>query len=281
MDRFPTLRRHSVSYGHRKLSSESESLLGGQTDELLEMEGLLKRGSSTSSLNRNKTMECDIQSSDTLLTLAFKYNVQVAELKRVNNILSDAEFFALKRIKIPVRPASLLTEILPGDPAELEVFENNNGWKVENEESPSKSLIDSLINLSFSASEHSSPGGSEADMEEPLSPHTREGNKQKKMVKKMLEEVDMDLDVIKIKQAELENGISEIETMEQTFSSSSVRSRLSGAVVDQDQKQSRFKLSCLCAFLLLSSLVMLGGLVLMVSIKHNGEEDAEEEEGDW
>eukprot|EP00092_Neocalanus_flemingeri_P062635 GFUD01075594.1.p1 GENE.GFUD01075594.1~~GFUD01075594.1.p1 ORF type:complete len:113 (+),score=43.86 GFUD01075594.1:34-339(+) len=101
------------------------------------------------------------------------------------------------------------------------------------------------------------------------------------MVKKMLKEVDMDLDVIKIKQAELENGISEIETMEPTFSSSSVRSRLSGAVVDQDQKQSRFKLSCLCAFLLLSSLVMLGGLVLMVSIKHNGEEEAEEEEGDW
>ena len=90
-----------------------------------------KRRGSTSSFNsykpRDHTMEYNIQTGDTLLSLVFKDNIQVAELKRVNKILIDTEFFALKKIKIPVQPTSLLTEILPGDPLEQEIFENNNG----------------------------------------------------------------------------------------------------------------------------------------------------------
>ena len=144
-------------------SSESESLLGGQSMDL-EMSSLLgpfsrKRGWSTSSffvenkLSEN-TIECEVQQNDTLHSLALKYNVQVAEVKRVNNILGDGEFFALKKIKIPVRPASLLSEILPGDPTEQEHFENNNGWKVETKETPDKSLFSISV-----SSGQSSPGG--------------------------------------------------------------------------------------------------------------------------
>ena len=72
--------------------------------------------------------------------------ITLAELKRVNKILRDTEFFALKKIKIPVQPTSLLTEILPGDPPlEQGMFENNNGWKVENrEETPNKSLVSNI-----------------------------------------------------------------------------------------------------------------------------------------
>ena len=144
MQNLPLFRRHSFSYGGRQNTDESESLLGTQTDDFFEMEGFHPK-KRTSSFNgyksRTQTMDCNIQPSDTLLSLAFKYNVQVAELKRVNNILGDAEFFALKKIKIPVQPTSLLTEILPGDPPELGVFDNNNGWKVENKESPNKSLF--------------------------------------------------------------------------------------------------------------------------------------------
>ena len=142
-------------------------------------------------------MECDIQAGETLISLAFKYNIQVAELKRVNKILRDTEFFALKKIKIPVQPTSLLTEILPGDPPlEQGMFENNNGWKVENrEETPNKSLVS---NISLSSELQSSPGF-EADTEGPCSPHTKEGNKQKKKVKRMLKDVDLDIECIRVK----------------------------------------------------------------------------------
>jgi hypothetical protein len=58
-----------------------------------------------------------------------KYNVQLSELKRVNNILQDSEFFALKRIKIPVKPASLLNDILPG--IHSEENRRDNGWYVD------------------------------------------------------------------------------------------------------------------------------------------------------
>jgi len=211
-------------------------------------------------------MDYDIQPSDTLFSLAFKYNVQVAVLKRVNNILSEPEFFALKKIKIPVRPTSLLTEILAGDPPDLGVFDNNNGWKVENKESPNKSLDSISV-----SSEQSSPGGSEADTEGPLSPYMKEGNKHKKRVKKMLKGVDKNLDMIRIKQAELENGIKEPEFVGQSLIPSS---RFSGAV--SDSNCSGFKLACVCAFLVVASLGIMAGLVMMVSIKHSGGE-----EGEW
>jgi len=71
-------------------------------------------------------MEAEVQPGETLASVALKYNVPPAELKRVNNLLKDAEFYALKRIKIPVKPASLLTEILQpvGDGPD------ENGWYV-------------------------------------------------------------------------------------------------------------------------------------------------------
>ena len=58
-------------------------------------------------------MEAEIHSDDTIAKVALKYNVPISELKRVNNLLNDAEFHALKRIKVPVKAASLLTELLP------------------------------------------------------------------------------------------------------------------------------------------------------------------------
>lgn len=36
---------------------------------------------------------------------------QIAELKRVNNLYSDQDFYALKTIKIPVQPHGILTEV--------------------------------------------------------------------------------------------------------------------------------------------------------------------------
>merc|ERR1712181_50298 len=95
------------------------------------------------------------------------------------------------------------------------MFENNNGWKVENrEETPNKSLVS---NISLSSGLQSSPG-SEADHEGSMNPHTMEGNRQKKKVKRMLNNVDMDIECIRVKQVELDDWIKGTEAMEQASS---------------------------------------------------------------
>jgi len=283
MVRISLFRRHSFSYGGNSSNelAESESLLGGEFESPHELENLnprlKKRGESISNFpvlkSRDQTMEYMIQPDDTLVSISFKYKVQVAELKRVNMILKDAEFFALKKMKIPVHPTSLLTEILPGDPSpEQGVFQNNNGWKVENkEETPNKSLVS---NISLTSSEPISPG-CEADSEGPSSPNIKGGNcnKQKKKVRKMLSNVDKEIDAIKIKQADLDDWIQCTEELEKTDGSSSSRNSKKSAT---GTHFTGFKLACLCAFFLVLSVLVLGGLVTIVSIEHEVDVD-----GNW
>ena len=71
----------------------------------------------------------NIQPSDSLVSLSIKYKVPIAELKRVNNILTDQGFFALKKIKIPVKPFSLILQ--PDDMHGSENVRSKNGWLVE------------------------------------------------------------------------------------------------------------------------------------------------------
>jgi len=282
MVRITTFRRHSFSHGGSfpQDSEESESLLGGGTESAHELENLniqlKKRGESISSFqvlkSRDQTMEYVIQPDDTLMSISFKYNVHMAELKRVNMIISNTEFFALKKLKIPVHPTSLLTEILPGDPPlEQGIFQNNNGWKVENkEETPNKSMVS---NISLTSPEPTSPG-SEADSEGPTSPRMEGSkcNKQKKKVKKMLKDVDKDLNNIRIKQAELDDWIRSSEAVEQANNISS--NRVSKKEL-QESTYSTFKLACLCAFFLVSSVIVLGGLITIISIDHSADLDAD------
>ena len=58
-------------------------------------------------------VEAEIISGDTLAKVALRYNVPISELKRVNNLINEAEFHALKTIKVPAKADSLLTELLP------------------------------------------------------------------------------------------------------------------------------------------------------------------------
>ena len=50
--------------------------------------------------------------------------VPIAEIKRVNNILTEQGFFALKRIKIPVKPYSYLITCMRVKKEKTEVI----GW---------------------------------------------------------------------------------------------------------------------------------------------------------
>ena len=61
----------------------------------------------------DQCVEADIQQDDTLAKVALRYNVPISELKRVNNLLNEAEFHVLTTIKVPTKAASLLTELLP------------------------------------------------------------------------------------------------------------------------------------------------------------------------
>uniref|UniRef100_UPI00398ECA39 lysM and putative peptidoglycan-binding domain-containing protein 4 n=1 Tax=Pristiophorus japonicus TaxID=55135 RepID=UPI00398ECA39 len=52
----------------------------------------------------------EVVDGDNLNTFALQYGCSVADLKRVNNLIREQDFFALKTIKIPVKKHSLLTE---------------------------------------------------------------------------------------------------------------------------------------------------------------------------
>ncbi|XP_057376496.1 lysM and putative peptidoglycan-binding domain-containing protein 3-like [Daphnia carinata] len=60
-----------------------------------------------------------IKPKETLQGLALHYRCTVFELKVANNIQKEAEFFARRTLKIPVRQHSSLTERLPSDKASL------------------------------------------------------------------------------------------------------------------------------------------------------------------
>ncbi|XP_066541374.1 lysM and putative peptidoglycan-binding domain-containing protein 4 isoform X2 [Hoplias malabaricus] len=55
-------------------------------------------------------LERKITHEDNLNKLALQYGCQVADIKRVNNLIKEQDLYALKSIKIPVKKHGLLTE---------------------------------------------------------------------------------------------------------------------------------------------------------------------------
>lgn len=196
------LRRGSGCYDREREGEEAQSLLGdsihlGRIPSYKKDEDL----SPSSRHPPDPTIQCDIQPKDTLLSLSLKYNVPLAELKRVNNILSDQGFYALKRIKIPVRPHSLLI------PDVHDRCKNNNGWVLETKESPVgfSSDLSSRVSTGYSSpySELGDEGETNGGEMEQHHQYFNE-SKDKKKVKKILKDMDKDLDRIREKQSELE-----------------------------------------------------------------------------
>jgi len=150
----------------------------------------------------DQCVEAEVQPGDTLTKISLKYNIPVAELKRVNNILSEQQFYALKRIKIPVRAASLLTELLPAVHQAKGESKLENGWYVRDLPSPV------LSGTGASSTVPSSPP-SETEFENiqlSSSSNQRESHplhepgpssKQTKKAKRFLKNVDKDLARIK------------------------------------------------------------------------------------
>ncbi|XP_005100404.1 lysM and putative peptidoglycan-binding domain-containing protein 3 [Aplysia californica] len=54
--------------------------------------------------------EKEIQDGETLQAIALKYACQVSELKRLNNLIQDQDFFALRVLKVPMTRYGILSE---------------------------------------------------------------------------------------------------------------------------------------------------------------------------
>ncbi|XP_039579356.1 lysM and putative peptidoglycan-binding domain-containing protein 4 [Passer montanus] len=69
-----------------------------------------QRGSARARLGDVVLLERELTQEDSLNKLALQYGCKVADIKRVNNFIREQDLYALKSIKIPVRPHGLLTE---------------------------------------------------------------------------------------------------------------------------------------------------------------------------
>ena len=209
MDRFSRVRGYKSSTITND-EEEKESLLGTDTMVLGNLHPKKREDWSPSKQPRDQTIECDIQPSDSLKTLSLKYNIPVSELKRVNNIINEAEFFALKRIKIPVKPTSFLTDLLPG--VHSEESKNNNGWLVDSSKG-SPNLISSDFSSRVSSG-YSSPY-SEPDTDNLRANLLFHESKDKKKVKRFLKDMDKDLDRIKERNSEIVTTSNDLPSQSQ------------------------------------------------------------------
>lgn len=112
----------------------------------------------------------------------------MAELKRVNKILQESEFYALKRIKIPVKPQSFLRDLIPG--VHSEENRKENGWFVDHRNGSPPSNLSSGVSTG-----HSSP------CSETENPQASPQSKDKRKVRRFLKEMDRDLERIKERQS--------------------------------------------------------------------------------
>ncbi|XP_066052442.1 lysM and putative peptidoglycan-binding domain-containing protein 4 [Chamaea fasciata] len=75
-----------------------------------------QRGSARDRLGDVVLLERELTQEDSLNKLALQYGCKVADIKRVNNFIREQDLYALKSIKIPVRPHGLLTEAAGAPP---------------------------------------------------------------------------------------------------------------------------------------------------------------------
>ncbi|XP_046373576.1 lysM and putative peptidoglycan-binding domain-containing protein 3-like [Haliotis rufescens] len=54
----------------------------------------------------------ELSEGDTLQKIALQYSCPVSELKRINNLIRDQDFYALRKIKVPIRRYGVLSEII-------------------------------------------------------------------------------------------------------------------------------------------------------------------------
>jgi len=243
---------------------EQENLLGSDTLVLGNLHPKKRGDWSPARSPKDQTLECDIQPSDTLATLSLKYNVPLAELKRVNNIINEAEFYALKRLKIPVKTASFINDLLPEVHSE-ERRTNNNGWYLETKESPQQ--ISSGIS-SHVSSGYSSPC-SESDTDRVSSVFHE--SKDTKKVKRFLKDMDKDLDRIRERQSDIVTSTN--PSTPQILLNGEVRKHplRASQLPTEDPGCSNRTLGCWCLIVGILIMIVFCFLVGLMRIQHDKE----------
>ncbi|XP_063781757.1 lysM and putative peptidoglycan-binding domain-containing protein 4 [Pseudophryne corroboree] len=92
--------------------------LGSSSEEEIDIMELRARGGELLRQNASREkvgdvilLECAITENDNLNKLALQYGCKVADIKRVNNFLTEQDMYALKIIKIPVKVHGIFTEL--------------------------------------------------------------------------------------------------------------------------------------------------------------------------
>lgn len=132
--RLSSVERGSENNGYISCDEDEDEIFTSESIELqkrLVRNGAGERSSSGASpvkfiTEYDQIVERPIQKDENLRSLSLKYRIPVSELKRVNNILQESEFFALNSIKIPVKVHSSLVEILDQEKAEQEHLDEGN-----------------------------------------------------------------------------------------------------------------------------------------------------------
>lgn len=126
--RLSSIEKGSENNGYISCDEDEDEIFTSDSVELQKRfvkNGASERSTSSSSpvkfiTEYDQIVERPIQKDENLRSLSLKYRIPISELKRVNNILQDSEFFALNSVKIPVKVHSALVEILDQEKAEQE-----------------------------------------------------------------------------------------------------------------------------------------------------------------
>lgn len=94
-------------------SSEEEEVVTFQLSEVNRFR-TEKRGQATVDRGSAATdfVELEIEDGDTLHNLSLRYGCKVSEMKRINNLINDQEFYGRRKIKVPVKEHGLVREQL-------------------------------------------------------------------------------------------------------------------------------------------------------------------------
>ncbi|XP_006005116.1 lysM and putative peptidoglycan-binding domain-containing protein 3 [Latimeria chalumnae] len=107
----PVLLNHAGVFGNNK-NSENDSPEEDADRYELRPRGRekVRRSVSRDRLDDIVYITREIQEGDTLAGISLQYCCSVADIKRVNSLINDQDFFALRSVKIPVKKFSILTE---------------------------------------------------------------------------------------------------------------------------------------------------------------------------
>ena len=128
--------------------------------------------------------------------------LQVAELKRINNLIRDQDFFARKFIKVPIKRHGLLTELVEKE------NQRNGGQKIT---LGGANNFDSAITVEDVASDSNSDSETNALLVRTLSIRGALGN-QGKEAQKFLKHMDKDLEKIRNSTKTYKNTLEEVAT---------------------------------------------------------------------